>query len=165
MVHSQTVYMSYLGMVTIQLDKIVKRCLNNNMRKVLIVFILSLVLTPSFQHSSAKSTEDSEELRLQDMLMNMLAPYIEKDLTHFYYPQISKEFSPHVTPWKIDVIETKRVNGFRGFILKITFEIEPTDGGHNIPIGKDRMTYEISYGPEIKLIHHTHLKTYTLPPE
>nr|WP_279629544.1 DUF3888 domain-containing protein [Lysinibacillus capsici] len=33
------------------------------------------------------------------------------------------------------------------------------------PIGKDRMTYEISYGPEVKLINHTHLKTYKYPPE
>ena len=34
-----------------------------------------------------------------------------------------------------------------------------------IPLGKDRMTYEISAGPEVKLINHTHLKTYKYPPE
>lgn len=138
------------------------------MKKMLIVFILSLVLITSFQNtfvSSAKPTQDSEELRLQDMLMNMLAPYIEKDLNSYYYPKILKDFSPHVTPWKIEVIETRRVNGFRGFILEITFEIEPTDGGHWIPVGRDRMTYEISYGPEVKLINHTHLKTYEYLPE
>ncbi|SDN49738.1 Protein of unknown function [Psychrobacillus sp. OK028] len=138
------------------------------MKKMLIVFILSLVLITSFQKisvSSAKPTQDSEELRLQDMLMNMLAPYIQKDLNNYYYPKILKDFSPDVTPWKIEVIETRRVNGFRGFILEITFEIEPTDGGHWIPVGKDRMTYEISYGPEVKLINHTHLKTYKYPPE
>ena len=138
------------------------------MKKMLIVFILSFVLITSFQKtivSSAKPTQDSEELRLQDMLMNMLAPYIEKDLNNYYHPKILKDFSPQVTPWDIEVIETRRVNGFRGFILEITFEIEPTDGGHWIPVGKDRMTYEISYGPEVKLINHTHLKTYKYPPE
>lgn len=138
------------------------------MKKVLIVFILSLVFITSIQKtivSSAKPTQDSEELRLQDMLMNMLAPYIEKDLNNYYYPKILKGFSPQVTPWKIEVIETRRVNGFRGFILEITFEIEPTDGGHWIPVGKDLMTYEISYGPEVKLIKHTHLKTYKHPPK
>lgn len=49
--------------------------------------------------------------------------------------------------------------------MQITFEIEPTDGGQYIPVGKDRMTYEISSGPEVKLINHTHLKTYKYPPE
>ncbi|MFC7687052.1 DUF3888 domain-containing protein [Ureibacillus sp. GCM10028918] len=138
------------------------------MKKMLIVFILSLVSIPSFQSTtvlSAKETQDSEELRLQDMLKNMLAPYIEKDLNSYYYPKILKDFSPQVTPWKIVVIETRRVNGFRGFDLEITFEIEPTDGGHHIPVGKDRMTYKISYGPEVELINHSHLKTYEYPPE
>lgn len=97
--------------------------------------------------------------------MNMLTPYIENDLRNYYYPKIVKDFSPSVVPWKIEVLETKRVNGFRGFILQITFEIEPTDGGQWISIGKDRMTYEISSGPEVKLINHTHLKTYKYPPD
>lgn len=119
----------------------------------------------SVTFSSNERTQDSEELKLQDMLMLMLTPYIENDLTDYYYPEFSKDFSPHVTPWKIELIETKRVNDFRGFQLQITFEIEPTDGGHWIPIGKDRLTYEISPGPEIKLINHTHVKTYPYPPK
>ena len=40
------------------------------------------------------------------MLMNMLAPYMEKDLNNYYYTKILKDFSPQVTPWKIEVIET-----------------------------------------------------------
>jgi hypothetical protein len=138
------------------------------MKKMIIVFILSLALiTPihTITVSSANTTQDSEELRIQDMLMNMLTPYIEKDLLNYYYPKILKDFSPVVAPWKIEVIETRRVNGFRGFILEITFEIEPTDGGHWVPIGKDQMTYEISTGPKVKLVNHTHLKTYKYPPE
>lgn len=138
------------------------------MKKMLTIFILSFVLITTFQTitvSSAKPTQDSEELRLQDMLMNMLTPYIEKDLNSYYYPKITKDFSPAVVPWKIELIETRRLNGFRGFILELTFEIEPTDGGHWIPIGKDRMTYEISSGPTIILKNHTHLKTYKLPSE
>lgn len=138
------------------------------MKKMLITFILFFVLITSIQTktvSSYNSTKDSEELRLQDMLMLMLTPYIDKDLNSFYYPNILKDFSANVTPWKIEVIETKRVNSFRGFLLQITFEIEPTDGGHYIPVGKDRMTYEISPGPSVKLINHTHLKTYKYPSE
>ncbi|MDW0109711.1 DUF3888 domain-containing protein [Sporosarcina aquimarina] len=99
------------------------------------------------------------------MLMVMLTPYIENDLTTYYYPEIVKAFSPHVAPWDIEVIKTKRVNSFRGFQLQITFEIETTDGGHWIPIGKDRMTYEISAGHTVKLINHKHMKTYEYPTE
>nr|WP_235846833.1 DUF3888 domain-containing protein [Neobacillus soli] len=112
-----------------------------------------------------KPTQDSEELRLQDMLMNMLTPYIEKDLRSYYYPNIYKDFSPIVAPWKIEVMQTRRVDHFRGFLLEITFDIEPTDGGHWVPIGKDRMTYRISVGPEVKLINHTHLATYPYNPK
>ena len=138
------------------------------MKKMLSVFILFLALITPFQSTTVSSniiTQDSEELKLQDMLMLMLTPYIQKDLISYYRPKILKDFAPQVTPWKIEVIETKRVNGFRGFQLQITFEIEPTDGGQWIPIGKDRMIYEISSGPEVKLINHTHLKTYKYPPE
>lgn len=133
------------------------------MKTMLIPFVLSLVLITSFQTtavSPSEATQDSEELRLRDMLMNMLTPYIENDLRNYYDPKVVKDFSPAVAPWEIEVIETRRVNGFRGFILQITFEIKPTDGGQWTPIGKDRMTYEISSGPTIKLLKHTHLKTY-----
>lgn len=133
-----------------------------------LVFILLLPLITSFYSATIASdipSEDSEELRLQDMLMNMLTPYIENDLQNFYTPNIVENISPAVAPWKIEVLETKRINGFRGFHLQITFEIEPTDGGHWIPIGKDRMTYEISSGTEVKLINHTHLKTYKYTPD
>jgi len=138
------------------------------MKKIPIAFILSLFLIFCFQTTTAlsdKPTQDSKELRLQDMLMNLLSPYIDKDLHNYYYPKIFSDFSPSVAPWKIEVIETKRVNGFRGFILDITFEIEPTDGGHWVSIGKDRMTYRISYGQEVKLINHTHIATYKYPPD
>jgi len=134
----------------------------------LLVFILPLVLVTFFQTTTASSAEpspDSDELRLQDMLMLMLTPYIEKDLNSYYYPKILRDLSPAVTLWKIEVVETSRVSGFRGFILQITFEIEPTDGGQWIPVGRDRMTYEISSGPKVKLINHTHLKTYEYPRE
>ncbi|UPM53107.1 DUF3888 domain-containing protein [Gottfriedia acidiceleris] len=129
-------------------------------------FILSTLLIIFFHTSTAsadKPNQDSEELRLQDMLMNMLTPYIRKDLDKYYHPKILKDFSPQVSPQNIEVIETKRLLHFRSFILEITFEIEPDDGGHHVLVGKDRMTYRISYGPEVELINHTHLKTYKSP--
>jgi hypothetical protein len=137
------------------------------MKKILCMLIILVLYNIPFETTASTikpikgPTEDSEHLRLQDMLMNMLDPYILKDLREYYYPNISKYVA--IAPWKIEVIETKRMNDFRGFILQITFEIEPTSGGHHVSIGKDRMTYEISVGPSVKLVNHTHLATY--PPE
>jgi hypothetical protein len=132
------------------------------MKKMLTVFILSLVLATLFQIklvSASEPTQDSEELRLQDMLIIMLTPNIREVLENYYGPN-----TPGITPWKIKIIENKRVLHFRGFILVITFEIEPTTG-HNVAIGKDRITFRISYGPSVELIKHTHLATYDLPSE
>ncbi|WP_084374970.1 DUF3888 domain-containing protein [Neobacillus soli] len=132
------------------------------MKKMLIAFILSVVLVTLFQiklASASEPTQDSEELRLQDMLMIMLTPNIREVLENYYGPN-----TPGITPWKIKIIQTKRVQHFRGFILVITFEIEPTTG-HNVSIGKDRITYRISFGPKVELIEHTHIETYDLPYE
>jgi len=137
------------------------------MKKIIFTLIVSLVIVSSFQTNIASANqpvEDSEELRLQDMLMNLLTPYISEVLDNYYRPNILKTFSPEITPWKIEVTETKRISGFRGYKLEISFDIEPT-AGHHVPVGKDRLTYRISYGSSVELINHTHLATYDLPPE
>ena len=51
-----------------------------------------LIFVTSFQTISAEPTQDSNELRLQDMLMLLLTPYIEEDLTN-YYSKIRKDVS------------------------------------------------------------------------
>jgi len=137
------------------------------MKKIIVTFILTLVFVSSYPTNMASANQpvkDSEELRLQDMLMDLLIPSISEVLNNYYRPNILKTFSPEITPWKIEVIETKRLNGFRSFKLEIPFEIEPT-AGHHVPVGKDRLTYRISYGTSVELINHTHLATYDLPPE
>lgn len=105
--------------------------------------------------------EDSTELRLQDMLMNFLNPYIN-DAVQDYYQHLLWDL-PLIYPYFVDVIESHRVNGFRGFILSITLDVTPVVGPH-ISVGEDRLTFEISAGPKIKLVNYTHLKTYELPP-
>lgn len=137
------------------------------MKKMLMVFALSLVLVTFFHTKFASANEtvqDSEELQLQDMLMCLLTPNIRDVLEKYYRPNILKTHSPEVEPWKIKVIEARRVNHFRGLLLEITFDIEPS-AGHHVSIGKDRLTYRISYGPSVELIKHTHLATYHLPPD
>jgi hypothetical protein len=137
-------------------------------KTVLLVLLAGIIATPTHTFQTKyvladKPIQDSEELRLQDMLMNLLTPYIYEVLDNYYRANILKTFSPAIEPWKIEVIETKRINGFRGFILEITFDIEPTDGGHHVPLGKDRLTFRVSYGPSVELIKHVHIATYHLP--
>lgn len=113
------------------------------------------------ENETDTSDQDSEQLRLQDMLMMFLIPHIYEDVGAIYYPHILS-IKPEIEGWKINIINTERVNGFRGFILEITLEVEPTMG-HHVPVGKDCFTYQISYGPSVKLISSRHLDTYTLP--
>ncbi|CAM4488658.1 hypothetical protein FHS16_005187 [Paenibacillus endophyticus] len=35
-----------------------------------------------------KPTKNTEELRLQDMLVNMISPYIGEDFNNYYYPEV-----------------------------------------------------------------------------
>jgi hypothetical protein len=104
---------------------------------------------------------DSTELRLQDILMNFLNPYIN-DAVQDYYEHLLRE-APHVYPYLVDVIDSHRVNGFRGFILSLTLDVTPVVGPH-ISVGEDRLTFEISSGPKVKLVEYTHVKTHELPP-
>ncbi|WP_061860381.1 DUF3888 domain-containing protein [Priestia megaterium] len=67
----------------------------------------------------------------------------------------------------MNVVNVKRVNGFRGFVFLITIETEPSIGAHN-SVGKDRFTFQISpLVPNmkgIKLMKFKHIKTYSIPP-
>ncbi|MCR8656517.1 DUF3888 domain-containing protein [Paenibacillus sp. T3-5-0-4] len=84
-----------------------------------------------------------------------------EDIGSIYYPQFLT-IKPEIEGRKINIIKTERINGFRGFILEITLEVEPTMA-HHVPVGKDLLTYQISYGPVVRLIFSKHLETYTLP--
>ncbi|WP_233163312.1 MULTISPECIES: DUF3888 domain-containing protein [unclassified Cohnella] len=137
------------------------------MKSNIVAISLAVVLTllspmqANAENSYRPPQEDSTELRLQDMLMNFLNPYIN-DAVRAYYRHLLRE-PPLVYPYFVNVIESHRVNGFRGFILSITLDVTPVVGPH-ISVGEDRLTFEISAGPKVKLENYTHLKTYELPP-
>lgn len=133
------------------------------MKKHITAIALSLMLIlPQYTVLSAPyPTQDTEQLRLQDMLMLFLIPNIYEAVGNFYYPNMLK-IKPEIEPWRITVIDTQRMNGFRGFILSITIEVEPSLG-HHVPVGKDRITFRISVGPSVKMEKYMHLTTYKLP--
>ncbi|WP_077247764.1 DUF3888 domain-containing protein [Bacillus sp. FJAT-27225] len=131
------------------------------------LFIISFFALGSFEvHAQPKNKPvlseqvDSHELRVQDMLMNFLNPHID-DAVCNYYKQILTE-CPMVYPYFVDVVKSQRMNGFRGFILQITLDVTPTIGPH-ISVGKDRITFEVSAGPTVRMINYKHLETHELP--
>ena len=125
-----------------------------------VIFILLSPKQTYAEKSHRPPQEDSTELRLQDMLMSFLNPYINHAVQD-YYQDLLRE-PPLVYPYFVDVVESHRVNGFRGFILSITLDVTPVVGPH-ISVGQDRLTFEISAGPKVKLVNYTHLRTDALP--
>ncbi|KWX85064.1 hypothetical protein AMQ83_27060 [Paenibacillus riograndensis] len=137
------------------------------MIRVIIAVVLTVTLSLSSPlQSNAEASyrvpqEDSEELRLQDMLLNFLTPYIN-DAVRDYYRRLLVE-PPLVYPYFVNVVDSMRINEFRGFNLSITLDVTPVVGPH-ISVGEDRLTFQISVGPEVKLVNYIHLKSYELPP-
>jgi len=122
-----------------------------------------VIITSTLIQSIVQSvpTQDSPQLRTEDMLMLLLNNNIYEVIGNYYYPRILK-LKPEVKPWHISVIDSRRLNGFRGFVFEITIEVEPSLG-HGVRIGKDRITYQLSVGSSVKLVNHTHLATYNFP--
>ena len=71
-----------------------------------------------------------------DMLMIMYTPNIREVLE-----TIMVQIRLGLLRGKSKLFKPKRVQDFRGFILDIPFEIEPTTG-HHVSIGKDRITFQ-----------------------
>ncbi|AHV98170.1 DUF3888 domain-containing protein [Paenibacillus sabinae] len=132
----------------------------------IVLLLLSLILIISPLESKAYSgmhnpKQDSTELQIQDMLMLLLTPAIQDAVSNYYLKYLKEP--PLVYPYQIDVIQIERKNGFRGFMFLLTVEVTPVVGPH-ISVGMDRITFEISAGPTVKLIKYNHIKDFELPP-
>ncbi|MDT8861283.1 DUF3888 domain-containing protein [Alkalihalobacillus sp. MEB130] len=115
------------------------------------------------QLTDSLPTEDTKELMVQDMLMLLLGEEIDKAVSNFYNEYVTE--SPLVYPYQIDIVDVKRVHGFRSFHFYITLEATPVVGPH-ISVGKDRLTFEIAptLSGQVKLRKYEHLETHELPP-
>ncbi|WP_145999689.1 hypothetical protein [Bacillus nealsonii] len=57
------------------------------------------------------------------MLAIVLIPHIQRDVSKSY----PEGYGIEIEPWLVNLIQTKRVNGFRGFILTLTLK-------YNLPL-------------------------------
>lgn len=136
------------------------------MYKKTVPILITLLLAFSWQiHTKAENlpTEDSPELQMKDMFMLLLSPAIDKEVSDYYSDFY--DTTPLVYPYQINVVNTKRIGGFRTFHFEITIEITPVVGPH-ISVGKDRLSFEISptLPGQVRLKEYKHLETHDLPP-
>lgn len=138
------------------------------MKKVISIFLIIFSFLFSWQIASYAQTntapeKDSKELMIQDTLLLLLHEEIDSAVTDFYSDSLSE--SPTVYPYQIEIVEVKRVGGFRGFHFLITLEATPVVGPH-ISVGKDRMTLEVdpTIDGNVRLKKFEHLETHDLPP-
>lgn len=140
-------------------------------KTIIFLLVFTIAFTPFKTNAMAASTDinrknlpvptdyDSNLLQMQDMLMIFLLPYIREDVGKYYKPIL--KVSPEIEPWRIDLLDIKRLNGFRGFIFELTLEVQPTIGQH-VLIGRERIQYRIDTS-SVKLVEYTHIKSHQLP--
>jgi len=121
-------------------------------------------LLTGWKHESTTPLQDTKEMKVNDILMLLLDPQIEKAVSDYYSEYLTE--TPLVYPYQVEIVNVDRIGGFRTFDLLITLEVTPVVGAH-ISVGKDRLTFEISpdiIPDQIKLKKFEHLETYELPP-
>jgi Protein of unknown function (DUF3888) len=121
-------------------------------------------LLTGWKYERTKPPEDTKELMVNDILMLLLGPEIDKAVSDYYSIYLNE--SPSVYPYQVEIVNLERVGGFRTFHFLITLEATPVVGPH-ISVGKDRLTFEISptiTPGQIKLKKFEHLETHELPP-
>jgi hypothetical protein len=135
---------------------------NNNKFRLKSVELFDWLLT-GWKHESTKPPQDTKEMMVNDILMLLLRPEIDKAVNNYY----SKYFTypPTVYPYQIEIVNVQRIGGFRTFHFLITLETTPVVGAHN-PVGKERLTFEIAptIPGQIKLKKFDHLESYEIPP-
>jgi hypothetical protein len=121
-------------------------------------------LLTEWKHESTTPPQDTKEMMVNDILMLLLGPEIDKAVRKYYSEYLT--YSPTVYPYQVDIKNVERIGGFRTFQFLITLEITPVVGPH-ISVGKDRLTFEIAptlIPSQIKLKKFEHLETHELPP-
>lgn len=134
---------------------------NNDKIRLKSVELFDWLLT-GWKHESTTPPQDTKEMMINDILMLLLGPEIDKAVSDYYSEYLTE--TPLVYPYQVEIVNVERIGGFRTFHFIITLETTPVVGPH-ISVGKDRLTYEISpiIPGQIKLKKFQHLETHELP--
>ena len=136
---------------------------NNQKIRLRSVELFDWLLT-GWKHESTTPPQDTKEMMVNDILMLLLGPEIDKAVSDYYSKYLT--YSPLVYPYQVEIVNIERIGGFRTFHFLLTLETTPVVGPH-ISVGKDRLTFEIAptiIPNQIKLKKFEHLETHELPP-
>jgi hypothetical protein len=102
-------------------------------------------------------SEDSKEIIYRDMVISLLVPYIQKEINNYYNKYLTK--LPIIFPYSLDIINTKRVGGYR---IQLEVIAHPFVGPMNT-VGDDKMIIETGAFGSVEIKKFEHLKSYPLP--
>ncbi|GAA4297507.1 hypothetical protein GCM10023142_37190 [Anaerocolumna aminovalerica] len=131
---------------------------------VVTIFILIIVVFSvknSIVNTTAKQAEEeSQDILYQDVIITALSPTINTAIEN-YYKNILTE-TPLYDSSFIKILNIERPNGYRTWYFIINIEINPFIGPH-IPVGKDRISIELSSPGLQEILTFEHVKDYPLP--
>ncbi len=131
---------------------------------VVTIFIFIVVVFSvknSIVNTTAKQAEEeSQDILYQDVIITALSPTINTAIED-YYKNILTE-TPLYDSSFIKILNIERPNGYRTWYFIINIEINPFIGPH-IPVGKDRISIELSYPGLQEILSFEHVKDYPLP--
>lgn len=84
--------------------------------------------------------------------MLFLLPALQESVEHQYS---AMDIKPIIYPYDIQIVEIRRINGFRGFHFEVVADLLPSTGAHNA-IGHDRVSLGLTPGPSVRIIRYEH---------
>jgi hypothetical protein len=128
---------------------------------IFILIVVVITIKNAIVNTKAKQAkEESQDILYQDVIITALVPTINTAIDD-YYRNILTE-SPFYDSSSIKILNIERPNGYRTWYFIINIEIKPFIGPH-IPVGKDRISIELSSSGLQEILSFKHVKDYPLP--
>ncbi|WP_157842648.1 MULTISPECIES: DUF3888 domain-containing protein [Bacillus] len=130
-------------------------------RYILICLLVFATPIHTFAETPYIPTEQSREELYQDIFLSLLTPQVHETIGEFYKKEAGLSFVA-VYPYQTVVEKVERIGGYRSFVFEVTLLVNPVVGAH-IPVGEDRLHYEIGGSGDVKLLEHQHIRSIDLP--
>lgn len=128
---------------------------------IFILIVVVITIKNSIVNTTAKQTEEeSQDILYQDVILTALSTTINTAIEDYYKNILT--VSPLYDSSFIKILNIERPNGDRTWYFIINIEVKPFIGPH-IPVGKDRISIELSYPGLQEILSFEHVEDYPLP--
>ena len=131
------------------------------MKKYLLICLLFLSPIHAFAETPYIPPEQSREELYQDIFLSLLTPQVDEVIGDFYKKEAGLTCVT-VYPYQTVVERVERIGAYRSFVFEVTLRVNPVVGAH-IPVGEDRLHFEIGGSGDVKLLQHQHIQSIELP--